>query len=137
MITLPKLKQKTLTLFSKLIKLRHAQNGIIRCYTGGAVIDLGSSNCQAGHYLTRGAYPSLTFHPDNCRPQCFRCNIHLHGNTVEFRERLINELGLEKVEQLESSRHESKKFSRGEYEEMIRNYKDEIKQLEDACISCL
>jgi hypothetical protein len=53
----------------------------------------------------------------------------LHGNTIEFRERLINEIGLIDVETLEHARHDSIKWSRFEYLQMIEDYKAEIKSL--------
>ena len=96
-ITLPKLKERALDLFSQLVKLRAARDGKLFCYTCDRALELKTSNCQLGHYLSRGAYPGLTFHADNSRLQCFRCNCMLHGNTIEFRERLIKEIGIEKV----------------------------------------
>ena len=129
--TLPKLKAKALDLFNKVVKLRRCVDGVVICYTCGKPMKYGTSDCQAGHYLSRGAYPSLTFNSDNCRPQCYRCNCHLHGNTVEFRERLIEELGVNYVVRLEASRHTPVKYSRSDYEEMIERYKREIFQITD------
>ena len=126
-VSIPKLKAKALALFAQVVKNEAYQSGEMNCFTCGAYLELGTSNCQLGHYLSRGAYPGLTFHPDNSRLQCFRCNCHLHGNLVEFRERLINEIGLERVEKLEASRHEQKKWSRAELHEMIWAYNDKLK----------
>jgi hypothetical protein len=125
--SLPKLKSEAWDLYAKLIKLKRAENGYVKCFTCGSVLSLNTSNCQAGHYLSRGAYPGLMFHHDNVRPQCYRCNCHLHGNIVEFRERLICEIGLESVERMEASRHISVKWSRSELGLMIELYKAEIK----------
>ena len=127
--SIPKLKSEAWDLYAKLIKLKRAENGYVKCFTCQSVMQLNTSNCQAGHYLARGAYPGLTFHMDNSRPQCYRCNCHLHGNTVEFRERLICEIGIERVELLEASRHTSIKWSRSELQRMIDLYKQEIKEL--------
>jgi len=102
-ITLPKLKQKALELYSQVVKLRAYRDGKMFCYTCDSPLTLNTSNCQLGHYLSRGAYPGLTFHVDNSRLQCYRCNCHLHGNLIEFRERLINEIGLTDVETLENA----------------------------------
>ena len=88
-----------------------------------------SSDCQLGHFLSRGAYPGLTFHSDNSRVQCYRCNVHLHGNVIEFRERLINEIGYNKVTALELSRHTQVKWSRNDFHEMIDRFSAEIKEL--------
>lgn len=127
--SIPKLKKKALDLYSELVKVRAYSEGKLVCYTCDSNLQLNTSNCQLGHYLSRGAYPGLTFHPNNSRVQCYRCNCHLHGNTIEFRERLINEIGIEKVESLESSRHTQVKWSRTDFLQMIDKFKEEIESL--------
>jgi hypothetical protein len=127
--SLPKLKKQVLDLFAQYVKLKAASEGKLFCYTCDAPLKLNTSNCQLGHYLSRGAYPGLTFEPNNSRPQCYRCNIHLHGNLIEFRERLINEIGMGAVMQLEGFRHMQVKLSRSDYTEMINKYTLLIKEL--------
>ena len=56
---------------------------------------------QAGHYLSRGARPELRFDLDNIHAQCVHCNMHKGGNATEYRPRLIERIGLERVERLE------------------------------------
>jgi ssDNA-binding Zn-finger/Zn-ribbon topoisomerase 1 len=128
-ISIPKLKKKALDLYSQVIKLRAASEGKLICYTCNKPLVLKSSDCQLGHFLSRGAYPGLTFHSDNSRVQCYRCNVHLHGNVIEFRERLINEIGYNKVTALELSRHTQVKWSRSDFHEMIDRFSAEIKDL--------
>jgi hypothetical protein len=130
-ISIPRLKKKALDLFSQVVKLRAYREGNLICYTCDSPVLLGSSNCQLGHYLSRGAYPGLTFHPDNSRIQCYRCNVMLHGNTIEFRERLIKEIGVIKIEQLESIRHIQIKMNRSDYHDLIDKYSKEIKDLQN------
>ena len=130
-ISVPKLKKKALDLFSELTKLRAEREGKLRCYTCGAELTLGTTNCQLGHFLPRGAYPGLTFHPNNSRPQCMRCNCFLHGATFEFRDRLIDEIGIERVEALEMQRHTQVKWSRTDLHLMIDMYSAEIKELKN------
>jgi hypothetical protein len=128
-ISIPKLKKKALDLFSELVKLKASGEGRLRCYTCGCELQLNTSNCHLGHYLSRGAYPGLTFHPDNSRPQCYRCNVHLHGSPIEFRERLLDEIGVEAVGKLESSRHTQVKWSRSDFHKMIDDFTYEIKRI--------
>jgi hypothetical protein len=66
---------------------------------------------------------------DNSRLQDYRCNVMLHGNIIEFRERLIKEIGLGEVEKLEASRHQTLKLTRSDYENMIIDFKAEIMSL--------
>lgn len=56
---------------------------------------------HAGHYRTRKAAPELRFHPDNVHAQCQPCNMHLSGNIIEYRIRLIERIGVGRVEWLE------------------------------------
>ena len=127
--TIPKLKAKALSLYSELVKLKAAHDEKLICYTCDYALKLYTSNCQLGHYLSRGAYPGLTFHPNNSRVQCYRCNVHLHGNTIEFRERLINELGYNKVTELELRRHTQVKWSRTDLLEMIEKFSEQISEI--------
>lgn len=126
--SLSKLKAKALSLYSELVKLKAARDGKLHCYTCGKTLVLKSCDTQLGHYLSRGAYPGLTFHPENSRLQCYRCNCHLHGNTVEFRERMIKEIGLERVEKLEFGRHVQIKLHRSDYIAMIDKFNEEINE---------
>ena len=128
-ISIPKLKKKALDLYSELVKRRAASEGKLRCYTCDAPLVLKTSNCHLGHYLSRGAYPGLTFHPNNSRVQCYRCNCHLHGATVEFRERLIIEIGHFKVTQMEYLRHRPVKWSRSDLLQMIEDFNSELNEL--------
>ena len=127
--TLPKLKKEALDLFSQLIKLEHQRDGKMKCYTCGKDLQPNTTDCQLGHFLPRGAYPGLTFNRDNVRLQCYRCNIFLHGNVFEFRERLAAEIGEQRLLELEAMRHEPVKLGRSDYLRMIQELKEEIKQI--------
>ena len=128
-VSLPRLKKKTLDLYSELVKLRAFNEGKLFCYTCDKPLKLNSSDTHLGHFLSRGAYPGLTFHPDNSRPQCYRCNCHLHGATIEFRTRLICEIGRARVEILEAQRFDQVKWSRSAFHDLIDKYSQEIKDL--------
>jgi hypothetical protein len=129
--TLPQLKKKALDIYSELVKLREEKNNNLFCYTCSKPIQNHTSDCHLSHFLSRGAYPGLTFHPDNSRISCFRCNVHLHGNVIEFRERLINEIGVKRVEKLESERHKPVKLGRMDFMDMIVNFREQIKELSE------
>jgi hypothetical protein len=125
--TIPQLKKKALDELATLVKLRAELDNNLFCYTCGKPIKNHTSDCQLSHFLPRGAYPGLAFHPDNSRLSCYRCNCHLHGNLTEFRIRLIAEIGIERVDKLESERHTPLKLSRLEYIDLIAKYREEIK----------
>ena len=58
---------------------------------------------DAGHYRSRGAAPQLRFNVLNIHGQCVKCNRFNSGNAVDYRIALINKIGLELVEGLESN----------------------------------
>jgi hypothetical protein len=57
---------------------------------------------HAGHYRSRGSAPHLALDPRNLHKQCAPCNLHLHGNLIEYRKGLIARYGISHVEELES-----------------------------------
>lgn len=71
-------------------------------YITGSAVD-------ASHYRSRGAASHLRFNVFNVHAACTRCNRQLSGNAVEYRIRLIERIGLERVERLESD-NEPRKF---------------------------
>lgn len=56
---------------------------------------------DAGHYRTVGSNPALRFNEDNCHKQCVPCNRDKHGNAVEYRLRLLDKIGPERLAVLE------------------------------------
>ena len=84
-----------------------------RCYTHD--VDeyriLPVKKLQNGHYLSRW-YKAARWDFDNCRPQCYVCNMRKKGMPVEFRHNLIKEIGLERVEAVEAKRHVSTKLTK-------------------------
>ncbi len=95
------------------------------CYTCDAPDD-GSRQFHCGHYLTRGARPEHRFNHDNTRKQCSRCNNFLSGNVAVFRERLIKEIGVTRVEAMECD-HEPKKYTIDELKEIKERYREKWK----------
>jgi len=122
--TLTKLKAEYWKHFSLYIKRKYAiDEDTCRCYTCDAIIKIGTSNCQGGHYYTKKGYPGLYFDENNVRPQCYHCNINLSGNTIIFGERLENEIGTDAMEELKNKRHSSVKLTKNDYLELIKEIK--------------
>lgn len=94
---------------NKYIRLRDDGKECISCGVPLVSERLGGG-FDAGHYRSRGSAPHLRFYTLNIFGQCKRCNRWLGGNYHEYRIRLIERLGAEKVEAIESdqrSRHYS------------------------------
>ncbi len=107
--------------FNKYIRERDKNNLCISCQTI-------PKKKNAGHFRSVGGNPELRFEELNCHLQCEYCNTFKHGNLLEYRKHLINKIGLDKVEWLESN-HEPKKYSINEVKELIEHYKQKIKEL--------
>lgn len=99
--TLSKLIETAQKLVNTFVRQRDAinENGDFRCISCGQIKP--KKQCNAGHFFSRGNFASVRFHLDNIHSQCVRCNMHLHGNLIPYRENLIKKIGTEKFAQLE------------------------------------
>lgn len=97
--------------FNRYIRIRDEGKPCVSCgnpllgksnYLTGSAID-------ASHYRSRGAASHLKFNVFNVHSACTRCNRQLSGNAVEYRIRLIERIGQERVERLESD-NEPRRF---------------------------
>jgi hypothetical protein len=109
--------------FNAWIRERDAGQPCISCGTTADV-----QYC-AGHYRTTAAAPELRFEPLNVHLQCNRnCNMGKSGNLLGYRPRLIQKIGLEAVEWLES-RHEPKKYTIDELKALTALYRAKTKEM--------
>jgi len=83
---------------------------------------------HAGHYRTIGACATLRFSEDNVHKQCSACNNHLSGNILAYRINLINKIGADKVEWLES-KHEPKHYTIDDIIAIKKHYQAKVKEL--------
>jgi hypothetical protein len=79
---------------------------------------------HASHYLSSGGHSNVRFHEDNIWKSCYKCNVMLSGNQLEYRKRLIQKIGIERVEWLENNGSIVKKWSVDELKEIIKKYKE-------------
>lgn len=93
--------------FNKFIRFRDHDKPCISCGRVEVELTIGGQ-WDAGHYLSRGAYPELRFEELNCHKQCKSCNAGSgkytkKNRTVQndFRDNLIIRIGQEKVDWLE------------------------------------
>ena len=56
---------------------------------------------QAGHFYSAGKYPRLRFNEDNVNGQCIPCNYYGSGDLLNYRNRLIEKIGIERVAALD------------------------------------
>ncbi len=79
---------------------------------------------HASHYLSSGGHSNVRFHEDNIWKSCYKCNVMLSGNQLEYRKRLIQKIGIERVEWLENNGSIVKKWNVDELKEIIKKYKE-------------
>lgn len=116
--------------FNKWVRLRDKDLPCISCgkpATDKQAFTGGYWDC--GHYRSTGAAPELRFEPLNAAKQCKQCNRDLSGNVVEYRIRLLNRIGAEKLEWLEGP-HDPKHYTIEDLKEIRAHYRGLIKQME-------
>lgn len=109
--------------FNAWIRERDAGQPCISCGT--------TSDVQfcAGHYRTVGACPELRYEPLNVHRQCNKnCNLEKSGNIVEYRIRLVQKIGADKVAWLEGP-HEPKRYTIEDLKEITSIYRAKVRQL--------
>ena len=93
------------TLFAKAIKKKYCVDGVIQCYTCSALMtwseEKGNKNCHLSHFQSRRSH-KIRWHEDNARPACYNCNVWNSGRIEVFEEKLIREIGREKVNELKA-----------------------------------
>lgn len=92
---------------NRYIRVRDEKKECISCGTPLISEKLGGG-FDAGHFRSRGAAPHLRFYTLNIHGQCKRCNRYLGGNYHEYRIRLIERLGIKKVEEIEADNRDRK-----------------------------
>lgn len=114
--------------FNRFIKLRDAELPCISCGVDKPTGGLRKDGFDAGHYRSTAAAPELRFSELNVHKQCNQCNTFKSGNIVEYRIRLIDRIGEEKVAWLEGP-HEPKKYTIEALKGIREKYKALCKEL--------
>lgn len=83
---------------------------------------------DAGHYFSVGSHPNLRFVEDNVHAQRKYCNNWRAGNAGGYRRGLIQRIGIERVEALESD-NEPRKYTIEQLKELKKIYQNKIKEL--------
>lgn len=104
------------------IRLRDHGNGCISCDKPL------NSKYDAGHYYPT-TYQYLRFNEDNIHAQCVQCNRDKHGNTHEYTIRLEKKIGFDRLQKLHNDRHKRLELSIHEIKDLIKVYKQKIKEL--------
>lgn len=125
----PNLKKKLWDIFSKVIRMRDAdEDGYVKCISCEKVDHYKNLDC--GHYLPKSLGLSIYFEETNVAPQCTHCNRFRHGNQPKYALALIEKYGPEILEELDKKQRNPRQIKSWEYEELIEKYKKELLNLE-------
>ena len=124
-----KLKLQAWTLFSQWIRLRDAdKQGHVSCVTCGKRGYWEKDGMQAGHFIA-GRTLSILFDFRNCHVQCYGCNVGRNGAYVEYFIYMEDRYGRPVIDELRRKKWESKKYSVGDYQDLISELTEKIEVL--------
>ena len=106
---------------NKYIRLRDRNKSCVSCGCKSVSVFggyKGAGGWDAGHYRSRGSAGHLRFNLLNIHKQCVKCNRFNSGNAVDYRVELINRIGQDNVDKLESD-NKTRKFT-VEYLERVK-----------------
>ena len=113
-----KLKKELDRVFSQYIREKHEKDGKVPCYTCCHIGEVKTMQC--GHFVPR-QHMSTRWDEDNCRPQCYACNMLYNGQPSTFAVKLDAEKR-GTVKRLEKKRHEIRQWTIEELKKEIEKY---------------
>ena len=84
---------------------------------------------HASHFMSSGGHSNIRFNTDNIWVSCYKCNVMLSGNQLPYRVRLIEKIGIKRVEYIESIANETRRYSIDELKKIIKEFKKKTKEL--------
>ena len=112
--------------FSLYIRNKYANlDGLVECFTCGRSNEI--KKIQNGHFMSRARY-STRWDEDNCRPQCYGCNVMQQGQQYIFAQNLDKE-SKGKADAMHVASLQTVKYMDFELEEMIADYKERLADL--------
>ena len=115
-------------LFSRYKRLENKNdNGLIRCFTCGKLFPYSVTDC--GHFVGR-QHLSLRWEERNTEPQCIDCNRFHEGVKDVFALNLQKKYGVGIIEELNTLKHQERKWSIPELLDLQEVLKKKIKSLE-------
>lgn len=129
-------KKKTWNKCSKFIRLRDAiattgTKYSLVCFTCGKIYPAFGKGCaQAGHYVP-GRGHAVLFELNCIHGQCYNCNVNLKGNTIVYRDRMVEKYGETETKRIEQLYYDTTfKYRIPDLQELCTKFEDGIKRLE-------
>lgn len=83
---------------------------------------------HASHYFSSGGHSNVRFHEDNVHSGCYKCNVELSGNLLNYQIGIEKRIGGERLLELHERAHVVKKWTIDECKEIIETYKRKLKE---------
>jgi hypothetical protein len=123
------LKKKLDAVFSEYVRRRDTlDNGLVQCCSCGKYFHWKNMDC--GHFVSRRVN-SVRFDERNTGPQCRSCNRFHHGMAAGFALYIKKRYGEGTIEELHRLSNEIKRFRVGELQEVMKYYRDKLKELKN------
>lgn len=119
------LKTRLDRVFSEFVRREHAdRQGYVACVTCHRKCHWKSMTC--GHFVSR-VHLSTRWDPENCHPQCWRCNKDLRGNLSAYSVYLLNRFGTGILHRLEGKKRDKLKLYRADLLALIEIYREKLR----------
>ncbi len=115
-----KMKAKAWKVFSLWIRTQNSVEGVNKCYTCEKVFPI--PRLQAGHGIG-GRSNAVLFLEDIVKPQCVGCNMYGRGKYAIFTRKLIDELGLDRYDEVVRESNKAVKYTLEDYRNIYEKYK--------------
>ena len=125
--TLPELHREAQAAFNAFVRARDAGKPCICCGLPLSAGDVGGKY-DCGHYRSVGSAPHLRYDERNAHGQRKQCNRWGAGRAVDYRLGLIERIGLQAVEALESD-NAPRKWTREELIAIRDEYRKKLKAM--------
>ena len=119
-------------IFNRYVRLRDIYKGQ-GCISCDKPYDMNRYGWDAGHYISR-RYNYTRMHTYNVHLQCKRCNQYLSGNVIEYRKRLVNKIGEDKVLWIEENYRTPHKFTSDYLKRFKKIFSKKAKRMETRII---
>ena len=126
-LTRSKLVKQADAIFSKFVRLVVCdKDGYITCPLCGARVHW--KKAQNMHFITRMCW-LYRYDEINCHAWCMRCNVILSWNYITYTLWMIDNYGLEKVQEMKQKAKQIHKVSTPELKGIIEYYKAKVEEL--------
>lgn len=109
--------------FNRYINLRDKGNVCISCQKRINGVT------HASHYFSAGTHTNVRFDENNVHSSCYKCNVQLSGNLIEYGVHLENKIGKDEFTMLRERAYIIRKYTKDELKELAEYYKKKCKEL--------